>query len=302
MIPALLVALLWPFAGEVADDAVVARAVQGDLEIAITAGRLKAYAEAHPDRSPRALAQELVEFELLAAEARKQGLSESALVREAVARAMVRRMLIVDFEPAWSADRLPEEYVRRAYQQNIRRFVRPPLRVGDHLLATLNNARPSDPALDAGAKALMDAIRADLEQDPPADRVAFMDRAARFQPQAKALGITLRAEALGRFQREGQFVEPFAKAMFDLPAAGQMTAVFSTRFGWHIGRVDAIEAAVDQPFEAVEAELRGRVEPDVRKHEFARLTERLGRAVDALIDFGPLERQSARQGLDAPER
>lgn len=300
MITALLIALLWPLSADLPDDAIVARATKGDTRITISAGRLRAYAADHPDRSPRALAQELIEFELLAAEAARQALADDAAVREAVARAMVRRMLIVDFEATWSADRLPEGHVRRAYERNIRRFVRPALRVGDHLLITIKGKRPADPTVDAAAKALMLEVRADLDADPPADREAFMKRAERFQGRASALGVELRAEALGRFQRDRQFVEPFAKAMFALPSPG-ITPVFATDFGWHIGRVDAIEAPVNRPFEEVEDELRARIVPEVRKYEFGRLTEQLGRAANAMIDFGPLERQAERLGLESPE-
>lgn len=296
---ACLIALLWPFAAQVPPDTVVARATKGEQTITITAARLAAYAAEHPERSPRALAEELIEFELLAAEARRQQLTAEPTVQAAVARAMVRRYLIADFEPQWDPAKLPEHYVRRSYEQNIRRYVRPPLRVGDHLLLTQkNNTRPSDAALDAEAKALMETVRADLTADPPADRLAFMDRAKRFASQAEALGLTLRAEALGRFQREGQFVEPFGAQMFAVPEAGGLTPAFATRFGWHIGRVEAIEAAVNRPYAEVADALRARIAPEVRVFEFGRLVQDLGRAAGAMIDFGPLERLSKRQGLD----
>ena len=86
--------------------------------------------------------------------------------------------------------------------------------------------------------------------------------------------------------------------MWDLPSEGSLTGVFSTQFGWHIGRVESIQAAVDRSFEDAEDELREHIEPEVRKFEFKQLTETLGRASNAMIDFGPLERQAKRQGLD----
>lgn len=288
----------WPFATEMADDAVVAQAKSGERTITITAARLKAYAERHPDRAPRALAEELIEFELLAAEAQRQGLADAREVREAAQRAMVARMLIVDFEPKWAAEVLPAELVAESYRRNITRFVRPELRIGDHLLATTeNNKRPSDPQQDAAARALLETLRADLLARPPADRAAFRARVDEFQDAAKAAGLTLRAEKLDRFALRGQFVAEFSDAMFAVPAAGGLTPVFPTQFGWHLGRVDAIEAPMNRPLAEVEDELRARIVPEVRPAKFRALTEGLGRASNAVMDLGPLERQAQRRGL-----
>ena len=287
-----------PFSAEVPDAKIVARAVKGDTQIAITAARLRAYAQQHPDRSPRALAEELIEFELLAAEAKRQGLADAADVRDAAQRVMVARMLIVEFEPTWSAETLPDNLVAESYQRNITRFVRPELRIGDHLLAsTAESKRPTDPAEDAAARALIETIRADLQARPPADRIEFRARAEQFQDAAKAAGVSLRAEKLSRFALVGQFVPEFSKAMFAVPAAGQMTPVFSSAYGWHLGRIDAIEAPTNRTLADVEAELRKRIVPEVRPAKFRNLTESLGRQSNALMDLGPLERQARRRGL-----
>ncbi|MGK0360396.1 MAG: peptidyl-prolyl cis-trans isomerase C [Bradymonadia bacterium] len=300
VVPQLVVPLeaAWPFATDVADDAIVARATQGELSVTITAARLRAYAEQQPDRAPRALAEELIEFELLAAEARRQGLDSARPVRDAAERAMVKRMLIVDFESKWSADALPPAMVKESYQRNISQFVRPELRVGDHLLATTaTSKRPTDPAQDAAARALLETVRADLEARPPADRDAFRARIDAFQDAAKAAGITLRAEMLTRFALKGQFVPAFSKAMFDVPAVGAMTPVFATTFGWHLGRIEAIEAPINRSLAEAGAELRARIVPEVRPAKFRELTETLGRQSNALMDLGPLERQAQRRGL-----
>ena len=288
----------WPFANAVADDAVVASAAKGETKIIITAGRLRAYAELHPERSPRALAMELIEFELLAAEAQRQGLADAKPVREAAQRAMVQRMLIADFEPKWSAEKLPAALVEESYRRNISKYVRPALRIGDHLLATTaKSTRPTDPTEDAAARALLETIRQDLIARPPADRDAFRARVDDFQDAAKAANLSLRAEKLGRFALKGQFVPAFSQAMFAVPKVGGMTPVFATTFGWHLGRVDAIEAPINQPLAEVEAELRARIVPEVLPAKFRALTEALGQRANAMMDLGPLERQEKRRGL-----
>jgi hypothetical protein len=295
---ALLIVALWPFAGEVADDVVVARAQKGQWAVEITAGRLRAYAEAHPDRSPRVLAHELLEFELLAAEADRRGLADDAAVRRAVNEVMVQRLLITDFEPTWTAESLPVDMVRESYRKNRGFFVRPEIRDGDHLLATLDDKRPTDPEVDAGCRALLEKIRAELLTAPVPNREAFRARVDQYQAEAKALGITLRAEKLPFFALKGRMLPAFSEAMFALDAPGQLTAVFPTQFGWHLGRVETIKPALNRSFEEAEAELRKKITPEVRPHKFRQRTEELARKAQALIDTTPLERQAEAQGLE----
>lgn len=294
----LLIAAFWPFVGEVADDTVVARAQTGAVVVEITAQRLRAYAQAHPDRSPRALAEELIEFELMAAEAERRGLASEPTVERAAAQAMVQRLLMTDFEPKWTPEALPESMVRQSYDRNRGIFVRPEIRDADHLLATIDGARPTDPQVDAASRVLLEEIRADLMANPAADRDTFRARADQYQAQAEALGITLKAEKLPFFALKGAMVAPFSEAVFALEKPGTLTPVFPTRFGWHLARVSTIKPAVNRSFEAAEAEIRAKIVPEVRPHQFRQRTETLAREKGALLDPGPLERQSKAQGLD----
>lgn len=301
MLALLLIGLLWPLSGELPDDAVIARAQSGEQVIEITAGRLRAYAQAHPDRSPRALAESLIEFELLAAEAARQGLATDPAVQHAVDQVMVQRLLVTDFEPKWTAEALPEALVRQSYQSNRQFFVRPEIRDGDHLLATVENKRPTDAATDAGCRALLARIRAELVANPVDSRAAFRARVEQYQDEAKALGVTLRAEKLPFFALKGRMVPAFSKAMFALPAAGALTEVFPTEFGWHLGRVATIKPPLNRTFEEAESELRTKIVPEVRPFKFRERTESLARRANALIDLSPLERQAQELEQSTPE-
>ncbi|MEZ4475078.1 MAG: peptidylprolyl isomerase [bacterium] len=266
MIGSLLALLLaaWPFTTDLPDDHVVARAEGAGGPITITAGRLRRYAEANPGRSPRALAQELVEFELLAAEAARRGLAADPQVLEDARPVLVQRYLRADFEPAWAPDKLPRELVEASYERNKIFFVRPAIAEADHVVLTLGGKRPPDPALVGPAIALMERFRADVVATPPADAVAFLERADAYKAEAEALGLELRPERLGRFPLEGRYDPAFTRGVFALEKAGDITPVLSSDFGWHVARLENKEPELNRSFAEVEAELRERIAPEVR--------------------------------------
>lgn len=288
---ALLVAVLggWPFVGDLPDDRVVARATGPQGPIEITAGRLRRYAEAHPDQSPRVLATELIEFELLAAEAARRGLAADPEVQAAARPALVLRYLKGHFEAAWMPENLPMDLVAGSYERNKGFFVHPELVTADHLILTRDGKKPADPDLQARAAALMADVRQSLVADPPASPEAFVARAEGFQAQAKAMNLELRGERLGRFAQESAFDRGFTAEVFKLRERGDLSPVFTTGFGWHIARLEKYEPAANRSLQAVAPELRARITPEVRELKLRELTETLSRTHGVRLDFEPLQ-------------
>lgn len=269
--------------------------------------RLRAYLAAHPERSPRQGLQDLIDFELLAAEAAAAGMAADPAVAAAGDRAAVAAWLAGDFEPRWRAETLPDEMVRRSYEQNRGFFDHPQLRTGDHILVTTPDSKRPEDALDEAALALAERIAADLVADPPASGPEFRRRGQLYAEEARALGLEIKAQSLGKFARRGRYADEFEDAAFAIEAAGVPSAPFPSRFGWHIVRIDEIIPEKRQRFEEVEAELRVRIVPEVRQLEFLRLTEQLADAlpplragaegVRALLDPLPLDAIAQRRGL-----
>jgi parvulin-like peptidyl-prolyl isomerase len=282
----------WPFASEVGDERVVARAVGPAGPIEITAGRLRRYAEQHPSRSPRALAAELIDFELLAAEATRRGLGQDPQVQAEARPALVTRYLKTHFEGAWTADTMPEALVADSYERNRGFFVHPELVTVDHIVLTQERAFPKDPALVAQGEALMAALRQSLVADPPADAEAFVARAKAFEAQATPLGLEVRGERLGRFAQKSNFDPAFTAKVFELSQPGELSAVFVTKFGWHIARLELREAAQNRTLADASGELRARIVPEVRELKLRELTESLIKSHGVEIDFEPIRLQS----------
>ncbi len=282
----------WPFVGEVTDDRVVARAVGPQGPIEITAGRLRRYAEQYPARSPRVLAAELIDFELLAAEAARRGLGTDPEVQAEVRPALVTRYLKGHFETVWRAETLPEDLVADSYERNRAFFVRPELVTADHIVLTQARKLPEDIVIVAQAEVLMAALHESLVADPPVDAAAFLARVGGFVDRAGALGLELRGERLGRFAQKGKLDPGFAARVFELHRPGEISPVFTSSFGWHIARLELREAAINRPLAEVNAELRTRIEPEVRELKLRELTDALIRDLGVQIDFEPVRQQT----------
>ena len=277
-----------------ADTQVVARATGAGGPIEITAGRLKAYAKDNPSRSLHDLAIELVEFELLAAEAKTHKLSKEFAVRETTATALVQRYLRDDFAPRYSKDKISKALVEKAFQQNKGFYSHPELRDGDHILVTHNGKMPKN---SDEAWTLIRRVYADLVADPPADREAFKARAKQYEADAEALGFEIRSESLGRFARKGRYDSKFTAPVFEVDQPGTLLEPFETKFGVHIFRLERAEAAESIPLEEVEDEIRERIAPDVQRREFQKLTNRLMKEYGVEFNLGPLEAFEARRDV-----
>lgn len=293
--------------GSAAAESVVARVEGPRGAFVITEARLAAYLGAHPGKSAREGVADLVDFELLAAEAAAAaevaGVADRR-VEAAADRALAALWLSRVFEPQWTAETLPAEMVRQSYEANRGFFDHPELRVADHILVTTAEAKRPTGALDAAAEVFAARIAREVAAAGPADREAFRALGARYVGEAPA-GLEVRVQDLRRFARSGQYAPDFTAAAFAL-GAGEVGAAFPTQFGWHVVRVDAVEPERRQGLAEVEAELRPKIVPEVRQIQFMRVTDRLADAlpklrevpgVRGLINALPLDAVAARRGL-----
>lgn len=300
---ALVVAVLGTALAAHAEPVARVEGPRGAFEI--SAERLAAYRADHPERSAREALDDLIEFELLAAEAAAAGVDGPA-VDMAGDRAMVARWLRAAFEPAHTAESIPEDLLRQSYQQNKRFFDHPPLRVADHVvITTADGTRPTG-ALDETARRFAEQIHTALVEAAPADREAFRAAAGPLTAEPPE-GLLARAENLGRFAEKGRYAAEFTREAFAL-AEGTIGAPFATRFGWHVVRVDEAIPEKRQSFADAEAELRARFAPEARQIGLARLFARLvdalpplreAQGIGALVNPTPLDALAARRGMGA---
>ncbi|MCK6572132.1 peptidyl-prolyl cis-trans isomerase [Myxococcota bacterium] len=293
-----LAAALWnagPFREPVAPETVVASATDIEGRVEITAERLALYCEAHPDVSPRAAAEDLVVFELLAREAARRGLAAAPEVAREGAAAAVPRYLKRHFEPEVGPGSIPRAVVERAYDRNLGMFVRPEFRRADHILVGTPEFKPWTRPSDAeAARRLAERIAAHFALHPPADAAAFRAAALPFEAEAKSAGLALKVETLAPFSIDGPLVRPFSEAAFALKGPGAVSAPVATDFGLHVIRLDGLEPAINRRFDEAEAEIRERLLPEFRLQKLRQHTEALLEAAGVAVDPAALEEPSKR--------
>ncbi|HWK72777.1 MAG TPA: SurA N-terminal domain-containing protein [Povalibacter sp.] len=133
------------------------------------------------------------------------------------------------------------------YEQVKERFEAPERRHARHILITTG-----DGVDDAAAKKKADELAAQAK--------AGADFAQLAKDNSKDPGSAQQGGDLGWAQR-GMFVGPFEEALFSM-SPGEIRGPIKTQFGYHIIRLEEVEAGQVRPFEEVRAELEAEYRKD----------------------------------------
>jgi len=172
-----------------------------------------------------------------------------------------------------------EEALLAFYEDNLDRYTSIERRRASHILVTSSG---DDAADEAKAKAAYERavagedfakLAAELSQDP---------------------GSAQQGGDLGWAER-GNFVAPFADAVWSMKT-GEISAPVRTEFGWHVIKLDGVEAGEVRSFEAVRSE----IEPEYRRFESERLFSDLQDQLDtdAFEAGGDLQRVAEALALE----
>lgn len=184
--------------------------------------------------------------------------------------------LVLDSESIGSAAGPSDDDLRALYDEEIDRFKTPERRQARHILLTV----------DAGADdAAAELVRAELEA-VKARIIAGEDFAAVAKEVSKDPGSAAQGGDLGMFE-QGLMDPAFDEAAFSLPQ-GELSEPVRSRFGYHLIRVDAVEAVQIKPFDEVKAELLAEVAKQQTDALFFEWAERLSNIVYETPDsLGP---------------
>lgn len=140
-----------------------------------------------------------------------------------------------------------ENDLKDYYEQAKERFESPERRHARHILITTGEGVD-----DAAAKKKADELAAEIK--------AGADFAKLAKENSKDPGSAQQGGDLGWAQR-GMFVGPFEEALFSM-APGEVRGPIKTQFGYHIIRLEEVEAGKIRPFEEVRAELEAEYRKD----------------------------------------
>jgi peptidyl-prolyl cis-trans isomerase C len=245
----------------------------------------------HVDR--KEALQDLIEFELLAAEAQRRGLHDSREVIQEGKRTSVQQYLAATFEKDFTRSDVPEHELRAAYEKAKAEYVHPELRKSVHILVVTgdpNAKTPVDKTLDAQARSIANRVR-DLARSDAKDAASFLELAERVK---KELGDPkapqIRAENLPPTpvtQLEG----PFAEVLFRM-TPNTVSDPVRTRYGWHVIYLESIDRARDLPFKAVRNEILEKIWPDQHSKAFQQFVEDLASGHQIVRNDAPLKKGS----------
>jgi hypothetical protein len=204
-----------------------------------------------------------IDLELLAAAALGRGLDRDPAVVEAGRAARVSRLIDLDFNrTVRSAADLPPALVAKAVDKARPYLVQPLRRVGVYVRATLPDGTVDGSPEEVAARALIEAVHAELagkralfpvDLFEAGDRIAAA-RGAKVDHDEKPYATAIDAEADRNWRA----------ALFAIPEIGMISAPTRTKWGWDVVLwVDTTPARTPD-----EAALQAQVFPDLRRAYF----------------------------------
>mgnify|MGYP001148313605 CR=1 FL=1 len=181
--------------------------------------------------------------------------------------------------PAETSD-IPPEKIESYYQENLKQYTSPEKRHARHILIKTAESDTAEEIAEKRqqAEAILAKVRAGEE---------FSALAKQYSDDSSAS----QGGDLGFFTR-GQMVAPFEEAAFSL-AEGEISEVVKTRFGFHIIKVEEIQAAQTKPL----AQVRDEIVTRLRQQEAKSLAlEKANEAYEQIILAGSLEKYAEKTG------
>lgn len=185
----------------------------------------------------------MINFELLAIEAKKKGYDTHPDVVLAMKREMIKKFSSTDLQKLVTVSRITDDEIQGYYDNNKSMFVKPAQVRASHILF----------ADEAAAIKQLEELRASIKSDRQRARVIFSDFARRLSKDRDTAHLN---GDLGFFTRDGyldkargdrlKLPKPLVDAAFNLPGLNRVTKAIKTEKGWHIIQVTNRRPAVNR--------------------------------------------------------
>lgn len=231
----------------------------------------------------REFLENLIRFELLTAEAKRQGLDKDPEVQATLQKILVQRLVRKAFDDARDGA-ASDEATRKYYEEHIEEYDRPErVRVSQIFL------RAERGSSDRGARAAQARkLLARLQAEEPKNPLAFstLARETSDDPATKQSGGDLGFRT--RADLESQSRE-LAAAAFALVKTGEVSGVVESDRGFHILKLTARQPAVNRAFDEVRAQISARLSREANAKQFDSFVAKLRESakieiVDAELD------------------
>ena len=175
---------------------------------------------------------------------------------------------VLDLDAIMKSVKVPEEELRKYYDENKARFTTPEERRASHILIKVDKGAP--PAERAKARAKAESILAQLKQSP--DSFAELAKKNSDDP-----GSAEKGGDLDFFGRDAM-VKPFEDAVLALKP-GETSGIVETDFGYHIIKLTAVRGGSVKPYDAVRGEIEAEAKKQQAQKRFAEAAEQFSNIV-----------------------
>ncbi|MEF7613776.1 SurA N-terminal domain-containing protein [Aquincola sp. MAHUQ-54] len=163
---------------------------------------------------------------------------------------------------------IPEEELRKYYDENIARYTSAEERRASHILVKADKDAPAAEREKAKAKA--EALLAEVRKAPAT--FAEVARKNSDDPGSAEQGGDL------DFFSRGAMVKPFEDAAYAMKP-GEISNLVESDFGYHIIRLDAVRGGDKKPFAAVRPEIEAEVKKQLAQRRYAEAAEQFSNTV-----------------------
>lgn len=234
--------------------------------------------------------ENLIRFELLSAEAKRQGLDKDPEVQVALQKIIVQRLVRKAFDDAGAAA-ASDDQVKKYYDQHLEEFVKPErVRVSQIFMRADRNAAERA-ARGAEARKLLARVKADEVKNPLAFSTAARESSDDLSSRASGgdLGFRTREELEASVSKEA------AAAAFGLANAGDETGVIESDRGFHLLKLTGRQPGIHKTLDDVRPQIAARAAREGHAREFDAFVTRLRDSAKVQIVDAELDKVQASQ-------
>lgn len=238
--------------------------------------------------------ENLIQFEVLAKEAERQGLAKDPDVQNTLKKIMVQKLVQKNFQDGPGAEPTEAE-LQKYYDDHRDEYVRP-RRVRVSAIVIPAASGPERAAKAALAQKALAKVRAEEKTKGPA---AFAQAVAEFSqdPVSKALSGDLQFRS--KEELEKTYSKPLAEAAFSLKPA-ELSGVVNAPEGFYVLKHMGEQPELDRPFDQMRAQISNKLQRERKSKEFDEWRKKLREAAKIRIDEKALEAVEVQAGGVAP--
>jgi peptidyl-prolyl cis-trans isomerase C len=226
----------------------------------------------------------LIRFEVLAEEARRQKLDQDPEVQLTLRKIMVQKLVQRSFQDPGAAKDVPEPELQKYYDEHKDEFVRPRKARLSAIILPAPAGSPDRAKKVATARKALAKVKAEEKKNP----LAFQQAVGEFTEDAATKGVSGDLGFKSAEELEKSFGKELATAAFALKA-GETSGVIEGAQGVYVIRVAGAQEEISRSFDQVKAQIGQKLTRERRTKEFDELVKKLREEAKVTVDDKALE-------------